>query len=461
MSARSRLTAESFIEALRLRVPHFVEINPTHQVKMAYFISMAGTKGRTHKTQAGNSSFGKHELDNAFGKGEFKVLNDRLGIFEVDHHYSKANHITKGYRLTEHVQNIKERFELIDPVLPNEATSLVSFDGRKITRLPNVLASKDTAGNTATAWSGIPITALVPVNVTAICDVQRRLNLAMLACMSEGRLTTEVDEHFEIRIRSAGQINEMSNTDVAGYGFILHRFVEQKAGRIGGQGISLQGAPREVRSAALCGNYDYDIENCHYAIFRHLSLQFGVPCPAIDHYLANKSAIRSGIAKRVGISIKQTKNCLLMIMYGSPLSPREENAIPEEIGVEKAKVLYKDEEFVAIADDIRAGRKQILAKWPDRTRSYLMNAMGKSVKLTETPAIKLAHLLQGIEANALRAVLRTFGTVIILPIHDGFVSSVKLDVDRVEKVLLEATGIALEVSEQQILAPTIHDLHIH
>jgi len=420
---------------------------------------------RAHDRLEGCASFTYQELESAFGRGQFKVLNSRLDAFIVTERWSKQNHTTKGYRLSPLVQGIKDRYlshyglTMVPPATlpPSSAgdggmTALLSMDARPIVSLPNVLAAKDTEGNTATAWRGVKLVRLVSVDLAMMHAMHRQLD-EMLASPDTDFFADAAPDDIALRHESLGQLIVLANTDSAGRGHIAQRYIEQSTGRLGGVGISLQNAPRIVRKAALHGMFDYDIENCHYAIFAHLTAQYGLPCIAIEHYLANKSATRQGIALRVGISIDETKTALLALMFGTPLSPRAENAIPQAIGREKAIQLYKDTEFAAIANDIKAGRKMILAEWPDRTHSTLKNAMGKTIALKATPARKLAHLLQGIEANALRAALRAFGEVIVLPVHDGFVSPVALDIGEIEQVILDATGIPLRVSGGQIVIP--------
>lgn len=48
-------------------------------------------------------------------------------------------------------------------------------------------------------------------------------------------------------------------------GSIPIHYLEQSTGRLFAEGLSLQSAPREIRSAALAGCRDYDISNCHWA----------------------------------------------------------------------------------------------------------------------------------------------------------------------------------------------------
>lgn len=459
MRVRDYQVPETFVKMLRRCVLGFARLEPKIQARMAHFVWVAGCKARSHITLEGHASFCYQELETAFGRGQFNALNKRLGIFEVTEEWSTVFHTTKGYRLSALVQKAKDQYLSSHVSMysacgasAREPIALLSMDARPVVTLPQVLAAKDTDGNTATAWRGIKLPQLVPVDLVTMQHMYR--HLAKLPMSPEADLFADASPaQIALRLESLANLIVLATTESAGLGKIAHRYMEQSTGRLGGLGISLQNAPRIVRKAALHGMYDYDIENCHYAIFSHLAKQYGAPCLAIDSYLAKKSETREGIARRVGITVDQVKTALLALMFGSPLSPRKENAIPQAIGRDKAFQLYKDDEFLAIANDIKAGRKIILANWPDRTSRTLKNSMGKTISVKETSAKKLAHILQGIEASALRAVLGVFGEVIVLPIHDGFVSSVPLNVEHVEQIILEATGIPLKVAGERISIP--------
>lgn len=64
---------------------------------------------------------------------------------------------------------------------------------------------------------------------------------------------------------------------------------------------------RIIRKAALHGLWDYDIENCHFAIFSQLAAKYGYQADAVRDYINRKNDIREGIASRVGIRTEQAK----------------------------------------------------------------------------------------------------------------------------------------------------------
>lgn len=264
-------------------------------------------------------------------------------------------------------------------------------------------------------------------------------------------IDADVDD-VTYRIEVISMLIRLAHTDVSGKGYIAHRYAEGRTGRLYARGISLQTAPRIVRKAALHGLYDYDIENCHYSIFYQLAARYNYECEAIKYYLGHKNEVRKAIAKSVGITIEQAKMCLLALMFGARLNEWKDNAIAQEIGQGAAKTLFANTHFRSIADDVIGGRKEILARWEKR-RTTLLNDMGKAVGLKEPANVKLAHIIQGIEAKALRASIRLYSDDVVLLMHDGFVSKRALDVQLIEQAIYQDTGMRLEVAGGIIALP--------
>ena len=247
------------------------------------------------------------------------------------------------------------------------------------------------------------------------------------------------------------QIIRMAHTDVAGLGRVLHRYMESDSGRLYALGgASLQNAPAVIRQAALSGRWDYDVENCHFAIAAQMAEKAGCQCVAIEHYMANKKDVRKEIAATIGISISQTKTCLLAVMYGARTTTWHENAIPQAIG-DKARALCTLPLFANIADDVARARVAILKHHKLNRQGGLVNAFGKSIKAdAHTPEQRLAHLIQGVEALALRTCIERHPGEIVLVQHDGFTASNPLDVAALELAIQEATGYALTLEEKPV-----------
>jgi predicted transcriptional regulator len=210
----------------------------------------------------------------------------------------------------------------------------------------------------------------------------------------------------------------------------------------------LQCTPREVLSAALNAMWDYDLENAHYSIAYQWAQRLGLSAGAISEYLDNKSGIRLKLSRECGISIDAIKECLIGILYGAILhtDPRY-SSIADLVGREAAQ-RFKDHPFVkGLADDVRRIRKPIVESLPKHA-GRIGNAAGVYVR---EPSLgkALCHALQGVEVQALQAVVKAHGPDIVLLMHDGWVSRVQLDLRALERTIEDATGFALKVDQTQ------------
>ena len=458
---RNNYALESFIKTLRKQIAGFKRLDEKHQAMMARLVWECGTWRREHRLEEGAMSISYRELEKGFGRGGFDAINAALNIFEVSPNWhwrqgrNTARNATRAYRLTDTVRDIKDRY--LKPGR-ERMTRLITMDAKVMRTMPEALDSKGLDGVTASAWKGAKLLKAVPVDLALLKEIYQHLErMLQPAALAQKSVFTNADvevlaEDIKYRRDITGQLIRLAQTDLAGRGCIMHRYAEAKTGRLYAHGVSLQTAPRLIRKAALHGQYDYDVENCHFAIFSQLADRYGYQTDSINHYLKHKKEIREGIAGRVGISVDQAKMCLLALMFGARLSDWEENAIPAAIGQDKANALFDDPDFAGIAKDVLTGRNAILKGWPKR-RTTLVNDMGKAVRLKETPGVRLSHIIQGIEAKALKAAITLYPDEIVLLMHDGFVSTRAVDARLIERRMLEETGYRLELSGGVIALP--------
>lgn len=455
MTKRDKYVPEDFIKILRRGIRGYGQLTPVQQARMSYYIWHYGTWRRQHKSHKWGDymTIGYQELSKDFGRGGFKAINDTLHIFEVTPNWYSKKAQTKGYKLSPLVQEIKERY-----LVPRKRalTKLIDSEARTLRTLPQPVAAKDSNGVTASAWNKAKPLNKIPVNMETLQGLYAHLQLMIKHDSQEDMFARAEQEDFKYIAEAVGQLLRLANVDIAGRSYVMHRYVEAKSGRLYAKGVSLQTTPRVIRQAALHGLYEYDFENCHYSIFSQLAAHYGFKAEAIGNYLAHKKAVRDQLAQDIGLSIGQVKMCLLAIMYGARANTWHENAIPNEIGPLNAQVLYAHPLFQGIAQDIAQGRRVILTNWPTR-RTTLLNDMGKRISKKERPEVKLAHLLQGIEAKALRAVIELIPDDVLLLMHDGFVTSRKVDIWAMERAVHQATGYDLSLSGGVITLPP--DLH--
>jgi len=441
---------KSFINRLCLGLPKFRTLSKKEQFDLAALIWQTGSYQREHLADPSASSISYKELTKRFGRGRFDEINDLCKAFEVSTNWHHASGETRRYWLTEKTQEIKSSY--LHDGRPR-LSSLIRADGKRMRSLPAAIASKDRDGVSILAWANAGY-----LKNTCPVDIQKLNRLYTLL----GNLTgpghadlfiTDIDAEAVSYDRDMAQeILRLANIDLTGKGFVMLRYAEAATGRLYAHGINLQTIPRLVRQAALHGLWDYDIANCHFAIFHQMAARYGFNASNIEAYLADKSGTRSGIAERTGIGVGAAKTCLIVTMYGARTSHWFKAVIPDSIGQDAATRLYVDPVFCGIYEDIKVGRKSILAGSPKRPRTIL-NAVGKSIQLKRPAKDILAHLIQGIEVQALRAAQALYRDNICLLLHDGFVSLRKLSIPRIEAAMKNATSYELRLVEEKIQLP--------
>ena len=285
-------------------------------------------------------------------------------------------------------------------------------------------------------WSGVDCAKWVPINVDAL---------------QEFLFNSEDPRDILAALRL---IRLSRNTGRPG--LIPVQYEQQSSGRIFEVLSSLQNTPRNARNAALCGYWDYDISNCHFAILSAWGKQLGHLSPTIDQYLSNKSAIREQLASECETTVDPIKQALISLVYGAPLNPDGRiSSIKDHLGAKPARIFAKNNFVISLANEIKFIGKKVVESLP-RHKSQIGNTLriftstkGKNEK-PKSFASHLSHALQGVEASALREVLRLRSKNILLCLHDGWVSDMRLATDQLETAILSATGFALKIEENQL-----------
>ena len=457
MGRRDGLTPEDFLAFLKREIPGFRAEKDAHQLALAWMLWNGTSKQRAHSHYADHFRFHHTEMDSAFGRRGFGPINERLGLFTVTH-WSVDEGYTRAYALTHLAKQAVETY--LDKVHRRPITRLLYADqAGKIKAqktVPEAVASRGMDGMTTTAWRKARKLNAARVDL----DGLRRL-LAWLTKTRDAwrvgrppaaRLFADIPslEVIERLTDATARIIRMAKTDVLGEGWVMHRYAQSRSGRLYGVGVTLQNAPTLIKQAALTGQWEYDFSNCHFAILDQMAALFGHDCAAVRHYLATKKATRQTIADQAGISVEQAKVCLLATLYGARASLSDQSAIPDLIGVEEAARLYQAEAFQVIKTDILAARQTILAGWPSTRNGRLINAFGKAIPRTAKAEERLAHLIQGVEALALKTVIDMHPDDICLVQHDGWASPNKLDTKAIERAVFEEVGYELTLEEERI-----------
>lgn len=465
MQKRDDPIPEDLLTHLRKKVVGFKSESMTHQMQLAKMVWEGGSKRRQHQHFQGAMSFTYTELNKAFGRGGFNAINTRLNFFVQTKNWSADKKFTKGYWFSEMVQRVREQYL---KRRWRKETKLLVANGLLMKTLPKAVAAKDMDEITTTAWSNARELNTVRVNTEGLNALRLWLERLKIDCR-EGRIPDTLFakippmDVIERLLETTSKLIRLSSTDVAGHSCIMHRYVESTSGRLYAKGVNLQSAPALIKQAALAGLWEYDFSNCHFAILTQMAERFGHQCTAITYYLANKKAVRREIAEQAQITEHDAKVCLLALMYGARQSEWHENAIPETIGVSAAKRLFKVGLFDAIAQDIDQARRVILAGWERSQRGSLVNDFGKTLKTAgSTPPKMLAHLIQGVEAKALKTAIDLYPNDIVLLQHDGFAATKKLDSRAIMDAVMDATGYLMELESSRIqIDPDAYFLKTH
>ena len=448
--SRHDLVPKTFLLHLQTAIPGFAVARKAHQMAIAKMLWSGFTKFREHSHFLGHLTFTHKELDEIFGRRSFTTINSRLRLFNVTQ-WSADRGYTKGYAPTMISMQALETY-LGGPF--NAPTSFVYGDAKGIRTLKSPLkavASRSMDGQTTTAWRNAKALGKVPVSIPALRNL-RQLLTTFRDRWRQGEAPPAATfaqmpslELMERLTATAGQIICLASTDVVGVGYVMHHYVQSRSGRLFAQGVSLQTAPTLIKQAALVGQWEYDISNCHFAILDQMAARCGYDCLGIRHYLANKERIRGVIAAKAGISVDEAKVCLLASLYGARSSLWHRGAITEMIGTEAAEDLYEVNEFKAVKDDIGGARRAVLRGWSRVVKGQLINDFGKAISKEASPEDRLAHLIQGIEAMALKTVIDLHPEDITLVQHDGWAARRSLDISQIQAAITRATGYRLEV----------------
>jgi len=454
MARRDEVVPEDFLfHLLRALKPLANETYP-HQVAIARMLWESIGRARAHAKHAGYLSFTHGELDESFGRRKFAEVNARLRLFDETANWSHKDKLTKGYRLTAEAAVAIARYM----VKRYEGTTRLLYgDGAELKTLLPAIASKSMAGVTTRAWNRAVRLNKVPVDIEALESLRTWLSGRKKACAAGRNLVGELffsglvdPERIDRALHETATIIRMAKTKTAGMGYVMHHYVQASSGRLYAKGVSLQTTPRLIRQAALAGLWDFDFANCHYSILYQMAVPYGCRCEAIEGYLANKNVVRDAIASEAGITKDQAKVCLLAILYGARQLIWPANAIPKAIGEEAAKRLFSIKLFADIHKDIQKARKVILDGHPRTRTGWLKNMFGLSIGGRASKEKLLAHLIQGVEATALKAVLDAYPEDIVLVQHDGFTATSLLDAKAIEDTVLAATGYRLSLTVERI-----------
>ena len=438
---------QDFIDALRARVTGFNNESERNQWGLALMAWERYQKRRLHLTMPGALSFSTTELVKLFGRDKYAPMR-RTGFATWSSNWSHSGGTTRAYRLSLEVCDALKAYAAFR--VPDSVDMLMWHGTRikTVRSLPRAISSTGTSGKTTKTadWDCAKRMNKVPVNEMMLQALQQWLEDQLAAPEVDYQLQPILERLSDTVLK----VLRISNASLAGPGNIPQVYAIAPTGRLYARGLNLQNASSLVKDAALHGLWEYDFANCHFSIVAQMAKNQGTPCPLIEHYLANKNMVRRDIAASAEITVDQCKRCLLALLYGAKTSSWVKSAIPSILGEDAARRLYDLPRFQALSAELDVARRAVLSNWPKTANGSLTNISGKAIRGGASAARKLAHLAQGVEAGALKAIVRIHADDIVLLQHDGFVARRRLDCASLERAVMEATGYLLQMEEEQI-----------
>ena len=422
---------------------------------------------RQHKLISDCSYIHYLELEKRFGRENFTHLNNQLNWLQNVALPNGQLHIwnskagdgcTKAYKLTCY------GYRAIRKAMADNRYPLIT---RPIKTNGNALRSRDASGSNSVG--GFSMSPNIPVRPALIKEAIRDIRLLVsddsvrgtpflnyLRAFYANHSREDCVSKLEINgNRLSDVLRVIQDTNLGRKGYLPQYYVQSSTGRwyCRGPFISLQNIPRQLRQLILQGYYDYDVESCHYSLFAQMTSKVHFETPVIDQLVSDKYAFRLDIAKSLNISIKDVKQALIGLIYGSPLSASLFCSLSRNLGKEATNAFCKLPKIRALHCEIKQGSKLIIEhyKSKSRRRGSLINDAGRSCVLSHaSKASQLSHILQGAEAQILSSIGHRWGASMVLLMHDGFVTKKQLNTAELRNHILKETGWDVQFSEELI-----------
>ncbi|WP_210396631.1 hypothetical protein [Motiliproteus sediminis] len=244
-------------------------------------------------------------------------------------------------------------------------------------------------------------------------------------------------------------------------GCIPHEIERSDAGRLYARGINLQsGCSREIRDICLGRHFSYDIECCSFAVLTQYARRIdpNISAQHVDQYIADRSAIRKCVAKRVNVSVDDVKMAFTSIGFFAKAQGRiwdfskkreVQTALYKYLGQQVDQFLADPfvasfiAEYKAIGDCIVTEAK--------KQKEYVLHGGAKISTKTKKSKL-LANIYQSIEGSILDHVIEFWeqhgDQKLLLPVHDCIKTSCRLDAVALSRHVLATTGWDVTFDEE-------------
>ena len=424
-----RVLPAGLVDRLQTESPPFANLPERHQANVAQMLWDYASARHRHKRLAG-AAFSTTYMRRLWGnlRARNRVVPEFFCVIQGDnigHHFS-------SYEPYDAIGNILVQF------LRDERPVELLHNGRRLSLPRRPVLSRAANDDPAvihpknSVWQRAMPAGLLPVNEAALLKFAK----------------TAANQHHRL---SALRLLRLSRNTMCP-GSIPLLYEQKSTGRLAEVLFSIQNTEREVLSAALDGFWDYDLRNAHFGIFSQWAKRLGHQTPAVDEYQRDKQRIRKRLASCCLAAEEDVKESLIALLYGASLNSNPDFAsIPRVLGEEAAAIFIADSFVKELTAEIKKVGAALVADTKLANGAYV-NALGirASKHAGRSAFTLLCHALQGVEAQALQAVVKNYGDRILLCMHDGWVSRERLDREEVEALIKATTGLRLTVEEQQL-----------
>lgn len=391
--------------------------------------------GLKHKFDDSKYFLSSNYIKKHLGDTVFRTINDKYKLFEFSEEYCFVDNIGKTCTPTENARLLVDEYcKVAENATP---CYLINSEGKRLHKSGKSIASKLT-NSELTAKIKADINPLVKIDVIELKRLIDEITDKSYKSPRDYRILYSASCTFD-------QANNISFPNQ-----LRLCYTQDKHGRLQGVGLHLQNCPKEVRSAALKGRYDYDIENCHFSLFQNFARIYGLKSDSIDYYILNKKEMRKELALKFGPTgdldkdIATIKKCLLALVYGATLKVKDTNTITKELG-EFAEDFCEHLEVKGLYKEIQTIGQRIVEEKTTQ-KNYVKNDLGLSIWNNGHMSKLIAHCMQGAEAKALKVAIEMYPEKIVLLIHDGFVTNEPIDIKALEQAVKIEMGMDISYS---------------
>jgi len=437
------------IESIRIHEPSYSGLQFRDQFAIAWMVLQFATGKYRHKSDPDSIYLSERMIKELwkYPKRMREIIGSNyFWVLAGSNFIGKAN----SWRLRANMS-----LALHQSLLYRGKTKLVDQNGKNVTLKGNGVLSKwrvsGEAGRVCNSkWSAHP-SALIQVNLEAL---EAYIASLMALANAEKKNQTETSDWAHRQLRESRYILLLSR--LRSDGLIPMSYEQCSTGRIF-DSLHIQGLNRSLRKVVFTGMYDYDIANCHFTLMHQIVGKQGIALPHIKYYLQNKSLVRNLLAKDLGASIDMVKDALIALAFGAKLSGYSETALCKIFQADTAPLFIKHPLVKNLYKDIQIASRVII-KGAKNPKGRIVNELGLAYgKKGGSRSSQLAHILQGVEASILHAVIKRLGDSVVLAMHDGWICKEDRDVKELEEWIWLDTGYAVQLQKERLVASDLQN----